>query len=208
MCQGKNPLEIEVKFLAPPEPLIQSRLAAIRAAGQGRVFESNTIFDDRLGSLGAKGQLLRLRRDRQCRLTFKSPVPGTDPGYKIRQETELEIGDIDAMAQVLSALGFERVFVYEKWRETFTVGSAHICLDTMPFGAFVEIEADQQSIGPIAAALELNWPDRIVMNYHQIFAIVRDHLGLAFTDITFANFAGIAVDLDPLLPRLRVNEDG
>ena len=206
MCQGKNPLEIEVKFLAPPETALRPRLEAIGAVSQGRVFESNAVFDDSRGSLAGRGQLLRLRRDQGCRLTFKSPVAGADRGFKIREETELEIGDIEAMAKILKALGFDRIFVYEKWRETFVVDKAHICLDTMPFGAFVEIEADKEAIGRLAAALGLAWQERIVLNYHQVFAIVRDRLHLSFTDISFANFAGIAVDLPALLPLLRVAE--
>jgi adenylate cyclase class 2 len=204
MCQEKNPLEIEVKFLVPGQIDLTRRLKAMGAVSRGRVFESNAVFDDRQGRLAGRGQLLRLRRDQRCRLTFKAPVPGADPGYKVREETELEISDIDAMAKVLRVLGFDQVFAYEKWRETFVLERAHICLDTMPFGDFVEIEADQQAIGPIAQALGLDWVDRIVLNYHQIFAILRAQLNLAFTDITFANFAGHPVDLSALLPRLRV----
>jgi len=202
-------LEIEVKFLAPKDPaVLRDRLAAIGAVSQGRVFESNAVFDDTHRTLASRGQLLRLRQDRERRLTFKSPVPGADQGYKIRREIELDISDIEAMAAVLRALGFDRVLIYEKWRETFEVGKAHICLDTMPFGDFVEIEADQEAIAGLAGQLGLNWPDRIVRNYHQVFAIVRDHLHLCFADISFANFAGIAVDLHDLLPRLRVRQDG
>jgi adenylate cyclase class 2 len=208
MCQEKKPLEIEVKFLSPPDRQLRDRLKAIGAVSQGRFFESNTLFDDRRKALAADGKLLRLRQDQRCRLTYKSPVPGAENGYKIRQEIELEISDIGAMTQILEALGYSQVLIYEKWRETFVVDNAHICLDTMPFGAFVEIEAEKSAIGPIARALGLNWQDRIVLNYHQIFGIIVKHLGLAFPDITFAHFAGITVDLPALMPQLRFQEQG
>ena len=71
---------------------------------------------------------------------------------------------------------------------------AHHAMDTLPYGDFLEIEADKKSIRQWAEKLGLSWGNRLVTNYLEMFARIREKYGLPFTDVTFENFEGITVD--------------
>lgn len=187
-------VEIEVKFWVPrPERLVQ-RIMALGAAAGIRRFECNWIFDDPRGRLEARGELLRLRRDDAWRLTYKLPCR-EDGQFKVRRELETTLADGEALAAVFRALGLESVRCYEKWRQTFDLDGAHLCLDTLPFGDFVEIEGSGERIRRVAAELDLPWPRRILGTYLDLFCIAAEEMHLTFHDITFANFQGLAVDM-------------
>lgn len=190
-----HPLEIEVKFYLPEIPSLRNRILALGARSRGRIFETNIVFDDENRSLRQAHRLLRLRSDGENRLTFKSPPSepqGTD--FKIRQETEVTVGDFGAMHRILTALGYVRETVYEKWRETFELHGAHLCIDTLPFGRFLEIEAEGKTIRDLAGRLGFAWEKRILLNYHALFELVKKRENLGFTDITFDHFKGLAID--------------
>ena len=196
-----NGLEIEVKFfVAHPEDL-RRRILALGGISAGRVFERNEIFDDPRRTLTTRGELLRLRQDKACRLTYKQPSGEPQDQFKILHEMETIVAEGRVLRAVFRALGLDTVLVYEKWRETFVKGAVHLCLDEMPFGHFLEIEGPQAAIGPLADALGLPWYRRITGNYYQLFAVIAEAMGLAFNDITFENFKGLTVD--PQLYRRR-----
>jgi adenylate cyclase, class 2 len=193
-------LEIEIKFHLPRIGPVRRRIMALDGRSTGRHFESNIIFDDDTGRLRRGRYLLRLRQDNRNRLTFKSPAPDAAGEVKIRRETEVTLDDFGAMRHIVHALGFQRETVYEKWRETFELEGAHLCLDTLPFADFLEIEGDIETIRDLAGRLGLNWNKRIRLNYHALFEMVKRREGLTFTDITFANFKGHHIDFTPCLP--------
>ncbi|HDI59334.1 MAG TPA: CYTH domain-containing protein [Desulfobacteraceae bacterium] len=187
-------VEIEVKFWVPrPEALVE-RILALGADAGDRVFECNWIFDDPGGKLTARGELLRLRQDTAWRLTYKLPCR-EDGQFKVRREMETTLADGEVLAAVFRALGLESVRCYEKWRQSFDLDGAHLCLDTLPFGTFLEIEGSGERIQRVAADLGLPWPRRILGTYLDLFHIVADEMRLAFHDITFANFEGLSIDL-------------
>lgn len=197
-----DPLEIEVKFYLPESPSIRNRILALGATSRGRVFETNIVFDDAAGTLRRSHRLLRLRSDGENRLTFKAPPrepQKTD--FKVRQETEVIVGDFTAMHRILTALGYCRETVYEKWRETFELHGAHLCVDTLPFGRFLEIEADGETIRDLAGRLGFDWKKRILLNYHALFEQVRQRENLGFSDITFDHFKGLEIDFTACLPQ-------
>ena len=187
-------VEIEVKFWVPRPELLVERILALGAAAGCRVFECNWLYDDPRGSLEARGELLRLRRDGAWRLTYKLPCP-EDGQFKVRRELETTLADGEVVAAVFRALGLKPVRCYEKWRQTFDLDDAHLCLDTLPFGDFLEIEATGERIRRLAAELDLPWSRRILGTYLDLFRIVAEEMHLAFHDITFANFEGLTVDL-------------
>lgn len=202
MHHSTDNLEIEVKFHLKDETDMQRRLLELGAAHGPKVFESNTRFDDSQASLQNNGCLLRLRRDRTNRLTLKRKPANADREVKVFHELEVEIGDFETMAAMLDAVGFHPAQVYEKWRQTFSLEGAEICIDTMPFGIFLEIEGSKQRIKDIAAQLELSWEKRILANYLSIFEIIRQDAQLPFTDVTFDNFASHPTAIEPYLPVL------
>jgi adenylate cyclase class 2 len=182
--------EVEIKFYVEDPETLRRALREAGATGGGRVFERNTRHDDAAGSLRARGELLRLRRDTACRLTHKSLPLTADPEFKVHRETETVVEDCGAMEAILRALGFPPVQVYEKYRETYSMGKAHVLLDTMPYGVFVEIEGGREEIRDIARRLGLPMSRRITATYLAIHDKVRDRLGLAAPDLTFEAYRG------------------
>lgn len=147
--------ELELKLRIADPDRVRAALTAVGAERVGAELEVNHIFDTPAQTLFRAGQGLRLRDrlelpDRTARpaiLTFKGPIE--DAAYKQREELESAVGDPIALTAILGALGFERVVVYEKRRETWRAGECLAELDELPrLGWFVELE------GPSAAALE------------------------------------------------------
>ena len=192
-------LEIEVKFYLPDIDSIRTRLIDLGAVFKHRTFETNIRFEDTEKSLIQKKSLLRLRKDKKITLTFKSEPPFKDNQFKILKEFEVEVSDFDTMEHILKSLGFKEEQVYEKWREIYVLGDTHLCLDTMPYGDFLEIEGKKESIRQLASQIGLLWEKRILLNYLAIFDIIKRQLNLSFYDVTFSNFNNIRFDMAPYL---------
>jgi adenylate cyclase class 2 len=65
------------------------------------------------------------------------------------------VDDPDAMELILEALGFTPGLIYEKRRETWTLGKTEIVIDELPFGLFMEIEGAEQDIRDIESKLAI-----------------------------------------------------
>ena len=210
MCNGDvsmENLEIEVKFYLSDMDRIRDRIIEIGAVSRGRVFETNIRFDDSDNSLIQKKSLLRLRQDTKTILTFKSEPPVKDDQFKILRELEVEVSDFTTMINILESLGFREEQVYEKWRETFILNSANLCLDTMPYGNFLEIEGQKADIKELASRIGLKWQKRILLNYLAIFDIIKQKSNLPFYYVTFSNFINIRFDLAKYLDLIEVNHN-
>ncbi len=201
-------LEIEVKYYLTDISLVRNRIFELGAENKGKVFETNVRFEDAEKSLLKKRSLLRLRQDNITTLTFKSPPHGKpetkgsepDSHFKIHNELEVEISDFDTMKLILESIGFHTEQTYEKWRETFFLEGTHLCLDTMPFGNFLEIEGKKEDIKRLSGKLNLNWDKRICINYLKLFEIIKSESALSFSNVTFKNFENINIDLGRLSP--------
>jgi adenylate cyclase class 2 len=168
----------------------------------GRGLERNIRFEDAGKNLMRRKSLLRLREDRKVTLTFKSVPADADPAFKQLIELEVEVADFAAMQRILASLGYHPEQAYEKWRETLTLDRTTFCLDTLPFGDFLEIEGPKEAILEAAQRLQLDWGRRILLTYLEIFDVIRQHESLPFTDVTFGNFAARPIQLGALLPML------
>lgn len=191
--------EIEVKFYLTDLLEIRNRIEKLGATSRGRVFETNIRYEDKTSGLIKTGRLLRLRKDGRTTLTFKSkPETGQleaqDRQFKVHRELEVEVDDFDTMSAILNELGFHREQVYEKWRETFEIDETIFCLDSLPFGDFLEIEGGRDDITTYAARLGLRWDDRILENYLGLFELLRRQYRLSFNDVTFDNFSNLQID--------------
>ena len=198
-------LEIEVKFYLSDMDAIRDRILELGAVSMGRIFETNLRFDDADNRLIEKKSLLRLRRDTKTILTFKSEPPFKNDQFKILKELEVEVSDFATMKDILESLGFREEQVYEKWRETFRLNTANLCLDTMPYGDFLEIEGQMEDIKKLASQIGLKWKKRILLNYLAIFDVIKQKSNLPFYDVTFSNFINISFDLAEYLDLLEVN---
>jgi adenylate cyclase class 2 len=177
--------EIETKFNLPSiDDFHRNVLDYGGRLVQPRTLERNLRFDTPEGRLSATEQILRLRSDHKTTLTYKRSVHAEK-----RTEIQFELNDFDAAKNLLEALGFEVIFIYEKYRQIFQVGDVYLMIDELPFGTFVEIEGPSlESIKQAAHNLDLKWNNRITTNYLSLFERLRDHYKLTFRDATFANF--------------------
>ena len=189
-------LEIELKFIIPNLSDLRGRLQDIGAACIGkRTFEYNIRYESENNRLLKSNCLLRLRKDRSTTLTFKSPPPppAADTRFKIHRELEVNVSDFETMDAILNALGYFGCQVYEKWRETWQLNDATLCVDTMPFGRFLEIEGSTDTIMRLVRTLGLGWEHRILYSYLAIFEILRKKERLPFSDLTFDNFKTVDI---------------
>src|ERR1700736_4241596 len=115
----KSATETEVKIRLPDRTAILNRLQRFGfTVSVPRDFEANTLYDTHDDSLGEQGMLLRLRQIGEKELiTWKGPA---DPGrYKSRPELETSVGSVETLSQILTHLGYEPCFRYEKYRTEF-----------------------------------------------------------------------------------------
>ena len=184
--------ETEAKFYVRDLGRIKSRLEALGARLiQERVLETNIRFDLPGAPLRAQGRVVRLRRDTDVRLTYKSASQNND-GVLSREEIEFVVEDFEKAKRFLEALGYQKLVYYEKYRTTYELNETLIMLDELPYGNFVEIEGEiVESIRAIASQLSLNWDSAIATSYHALFDRARHNLGLSFQDLSFAEFAYI-----------------
>ncbi len=190
--------EIEAKFYVRDLKTVETRLLSLNARLVAkRIYETNLRFDTLTGDLKRDGRVLRLRRDGGIRLTYKEDGKLT-AGAHDRREIEFAVSDFDSAKQFIEALGYEVVFIYEKFRTTYKLDDAHIMLDELPYGNFVEIEGELDLLKPIAEKLGLNWDAAIPMGYFALFDQFCRTRWLNFRDLSFENFKGIKIDAKDL----------
>ena len=196
-------LETEVKFYIGEVSSVRDKILDFGTPPSHRIFETNFLFDDKSKRLLENRSLLRLRRDVKTSLTFKTKPESSDDNFKVLRELEVEVSDFAAMSRILEFLGYRRERVYEKWRETFLIEGSSLCLDTMPYGNFLEIEGEKENIRNLAKMIGLKWEERITLNYLELFNLVSNQYDLFFSDITFENFKNLEVDFNICLPEIR-----
>lgn len=189
--------EVELKLHTPDLSRVRLALEEASAAlTKPRVYERSLRYENATKTLSESGIVLRLRQtsadNRQGLLTYKEGARIKN-GISQRFEAEVAVDDFEMMDMILGRLGYEVALIYEKYRTTYTLGAAEIMLDEMPFGSFSEIEADADVIESLVTRLGLENQPRMAASYTEIFANVKERLGLDFRDLTFDNFAGVAV---------------
>ena len=195
----KNQMEIEVKFFLDYPEAIHTALLKLGATASPKIFESNLCLDTPEQTIYHSGGVLRLRQDSANHLTLKCKPERVDSDVKTYRELEIEISDLNTLEQIFEYLGFYPTKRYEKWRQVYQHDKATFFLDTLPFGEFLEIEGDKDTIRKAAGKLGFAWEKRIVMNYLSIFNVLKEKEDLKFTDPTFENFKAISATIQPHL---------
>jgi len=191
MAEGQR--ETEVKFCVFNLLQIEVSLRKLKAhLFAPRTLEVNLRFDTSSRDLRRGSRVLRLRKDDLARLTYKDNSQQI-AGALSRREIEFVVDDFDSAKQFIEALGYEVIFIYEKYRTTFEYKGTHIMLDELPYGNFVEIEGELEMLRPIAEDLKLNWDAAVPASYHALFERLCISRGLTFRDLTFENFKEIKV---------------
>jgi adenylate cyclase class 2 len=161
-------IEIEKKYKLTKKQResILKRLPEIGAKQRHTEFEENTLY--RGDGLEMGRSILRLRRvGDTAYLTYKERFPTTG-SIKRQREDETRIADAEAMHAILDGLGFSPAVVYEKRRDTWRLGKAEILLDELPFGLYMEIEADEDDIKAVERKLGIKGLKAELATYPQL----------------------------------------
>ena len=163
--------EIEIKFRVPDLAALNTRLQNLGLKQiTPRTHEMNILFDLPGRPLRAKGDLLRLRKYGDTwLLTHKARSANDEGPHKIRVETETRVADGEKMEAILTALQFQPVFRYEKFRAEWSGGKGHVVIDETPIGNFAEIEGPPAWIDKIAHALGITPAQYITETYAALF---------------------------------------
>ncbi len=173
-------LECELKYLDVDFEDLGKRLKAAGGQFLGRYFESNLVFDYSDRSLKKSGILLRLREKQgKAVLTVKKPPKEEGPSaLKVFEEIESEVDDFHTVQAALETVGFSVAFAYEKIREKWIHKDCSICMDTMPFGKYVEIEGVEGGVQACAKALGVDENPTSKATYHSLNLEYREKNGL------------------------------
>ena len=183
-------VETEIKFRVDDLAALASRLESAGFQLQTpRSFESNVLYDTPDRQMRARTEILRIRNYAgRCLLTHKR-LPDEGPGedtHKHRIETETEVGDGEALAQVFLSLGLVPAFRYEKWRAEWTDGEGHCVVDETPIGNYAELEGSSEWIDRAAARLGIARAQYITLSYGRLFDQWREQHHSDAPDLTFA----------------------
>jgi adenylate cyclase class 2 len=186
-------IETEIKFRVDDVRGLAQRLEGAGFHLQTeRSFESNTLYDTADRQMRARTEILRIRSYAgRWTLTHKR-LPTDGPGedrHKHRIETETEIANGDALAEVFVSLGLVAAFRYEKWRTEWSDGEGHCVVDETPIGDYAELEGTADWIDRVAARLGVSHADYITLSYGRLFEQWRERQNSAARELTFAEVA-------------------
>ena len=139
--------EIEAKFKVDSHKEIVTKLTELGAEFLEEQLQKDCYFDDMDASFRKGDRCLRLRcqltaEGERALLTYKGAKKKDN--FKKRQEIEIDVGDAGSSVKLLSALGYEKSFIFEKKRQLWRLGNCKVCLDTLPsLGDFVEVEGPE-----------------------------------------------------------------
>lgn len=186
--------EYEAKFLAVDAADLQAKLTAL-GAGQAfprtlltrKIFESDVLDPT---------QWVRLRKEgTRTTLTLKQVTDVTS--IHGTTEIETEVGDIHAMAEILTGLGLREVRYQENYREEWHLGAITFDFDTWPdLPTFLEIEGpDEHAVRHAAEALGLNYAEARFGSVDTIYKTEAGRDILAESTLLFPD-----INADPELP--------
>src|ERR1700722_9900683 len=186
-------IETEIKFKVDDIAGLTGRLEAAGVHLETpRTFESNVLYDTPDRRMRARTEILRIRSYCGRWILTHKRLPDLGPGedrHKHRIETETEISDGEALAEVFKSLGLMAAFHYEKWRSEWTDGEGHCVVDETPIGAYAELEGQAEWIDRAATKLGVSHADYLTLSYGRLFDQWRLENNSAAEDLTFAAVA-------------------
>jgi adenylate cyclase class 2 len=187
-------VETEIKFrVSDPAALAERLGAAGFHLDTPRSFESNVLYDTPDRQMRGRTEILRIRSyNGRCVLTHKR-LPDDRPGedrHKHRIETETDVADGNALAEVFRALGLVPAFRYEKWRSEWSDGEGHCVVDETPIGNFAELEGTPEWIDRSAERLGIDDHERMTLSYGRLFEQWREEHGSSAEHLTFQAIQG------------------
>ncbi len=164
-------MEIEIKIKISQLDALKKKVVNYQfQILEPRFHEYNLVFDTHDRILKGRGHLLRLRKQGgKAIVTFKSPPEIPSQTYKVREETEVSVSDFENMKKIIHKLGFEPVFIYEKYREIFIKNDIKLMIDETPIGNYLEIEGEGPEIDRTASLLGYSKKDYIIESYRSLY---------------------------------------
>ncbi|HUA92951.1 MAG TPA: class IV adenylate cyclase [Terracidiphilus sp.] len=182
-------VETEIKFRVSDVDDLSRRL---QAAGfhmeTPRSFESNTLYDTPDRQMRARTEILRIRNYAGKWVLTHKRLPDSGPAedrHKHRIETETEVSDGEALAEVFRSLGLVAAFRYEKWRTEWSDGHGHCVIDETPIGNYAELEGTADWIDRISNRLGVHASEYLTLSYGRLFDLWRQERGSTAEDLTF-----------------------
>ena len=189
-------IETEIKFRVDDRAGLEERLTELGFhLVTPRSFESNTLYDTPDRGLRLRRELVRIRSYAGRWVLTHKRVPDSGIGedrHKHRVETETEVADGNALAEVLRSAGLEPVFRYEKWRTEWADSEGHCVVDETPVGIYAELEGEPEWIDRRCHELGIAPEERLTLSYGRLFDQWREQTGSTAQDLTFAAVAGAA----------------
>lgn len=190
--------EIELKFPVSDLEELERRLKQLGfRLDTPRTFEANVLYDTADRSLRARGELLRVRQyGERWTITHKRHPENEELGsrYKTRIETESEVSDGEAIAEIFTRLGLEPAFRYEKFRREYShpgsgtnlgVCAGHVVIDETPIGVYAELEGPPGWIDQTLVALGVAPDICLTDSYGKLFSKWKVKTASAAEHLTF-----------------------
>lgn len=141
-----------------------------------RHFEDNYLFDFPDVRIRTQGCLLRVRLTNDgAVLTYKGASRPGGP-FKSREELETALKDGRVAMEILSNIGLQVWFRYQKYREEYairvengTAGEVHLALDETPVGSYAELEGAEESIRRLASRLGFSESQLLRDSYYSLY---------------------------------------
>jgi adenylate cyclase class 2 len=157
-----------------------------------RTFEQNTLYDTPTRELKARGEILRVRKYGGKHVVTHKRHPDDEDAtsmYKVRIETESEVQDGPALADIFTRLGYGPAFRYEKYRSEWSYPEepgAHLVLDETPIGNFAELEGPTNWIDRMLALLQIDPRVCLTESYGKLFLAWKVRTQSPAMNLTFA----------------------
>jgi len=140
--------EVELKVKAS-HGTVRQRLEAAGGTFLGTVRQADTYYDAPDRDFAETDEAVRVRRERdgdaeRVRLTYKGPL--VDSAAKTREEAETGVDDGEALAAILSGMGYEPAATVRKERDRYRLDGCTVTLDSVDgLGEFVEVELETEA---------------------------------------------------------------
>lgn len=165
-------IEIEKKYRLTPQQRerVLDNLKEFGAEFVGEEFEINELYGNEI--LKEKNAVLRVRKIKdKTILTYKQRLQSpTAVKHQIEHETEIANGE--AIEKIIENLGFKKLLVYEKRRQTWLLRNTEVLIDELPFGLFMEIEGTVANIGLAEMMLDI---EDVEAEYETYPSLTRKH---------------------------------
>jgi len=113
----------------------------------------------------SKGIFPRIRVEQGKHILTVKVRPKKKTNYFERKEYSIEIDNEKNGIQVLKLLGFDRTRRFTKKRQEWIFPKIKVCLDTLYFGKFLEIEGSKKEIEKMIKRLGFGKRERITKAY-------------------------------------------